>query len=641
LTAAPRGDTHDVDSGEGPDDAAFRVALVCMPFATATMPAIQIGLLTAVARRAGFPADGLYFNLDLSALLGRERYEWLCEHRGQLTGDWLFTVAAFGDQRGADSDHFLDAFPGERKWCDTEGLEIRGDAAARDLAELRERILPAYVDRCADSVDWSRYRVVGFTSTFQQNAASLALAARIKAISPDTLVVFGGANMEGPMGAEHLRSFPVIDYVVVGEADMAFPQMLTALADRRPATLRGVLGRQDGEARSGQTAPVHDLDALPVPEYRDFYEQAKRAGVTPLPQLPIEGSRGCWWGQKHHCTFCGLNGEGMGYRHKSPTRFLAEAEELSKAHEIRKFGAVDNILFPKYLGEVFDVIAEQRIDYEFFFEIKPSMGRREQLQRLYRGGIRSIQPGIESLNGHVLALMDKGTTMLDNVRLLKWSRYYGIEVAWNLLYGFPGETVDDYQAQLEVIGQLSHLEPPSGFGRIWLERFAPYFTDQQRYPLRDVRPLASYRYVYPENVRLDDIAYFFDYEMGDTVDAQDLLGEIDALIGQWRTRWADGTPTDSLRCARTPSTLTITDTRGRQKPLVYHVHGPTAHIYESCMETHRSVDDVVGGLAEEFPAATLTRAEVQRALEKYRTAGLMVGEGDRYLSLALPTNPNW
>jgi ribosomal peptide maturation radical SAM protein 1 len=577
----------------------------------------------------------------LSADLGQERYEWLCEHRGQLTGDWLFTVAAFGDQRAADSDEYLQAFPGERKWCDAEGLEVKGDAAARDLSELRERILPAYVDRCASSVDWSRYQVVGFTSTFQQTTASLALATRIKQISPDTLVVFGGANMESSMGAEHLRAFPVIDYVVVGEADIVFPQMLTALANRRPATLKGVLGRKSGEGRSGQTAPVHDLDALPVPEYRDFFEQSKAAGIRTLPQLPIEGSRGCWWGQKHHCTFCGLNGEGMGYRHKSPSRFLAEVEQLSRAHEIRRFAAVDNILFPKYLSDVFDVIARERIDYEFFFEVKPSMGRREQLARLYRGGIRSIQPGIESLNSHVLELMDKGTTMLDNVRLLKWARYYGIEVSWNLLHGFPGETLEDYRGQLEVIRQLPHLQPPSGFGRIWLERFAPYFTDRDRYPLRNVRPLASYRYVYPEFVRLDDIAYFFDYEMGDTVAAEELLGEIDALIAHWRSRWAGGTPSDSLRCARTPATLTITDMRGRETPLVYRIHGPMACVYESCLETHRSVAEVLAVLGDEFPKSAFTRAEVQRALEKYRAAGLMVGEDDRYFSLALPANPNW
>lgn len=620
--------------------AAFRVALVCMPFATADMPAIQIGLLTSLAKRAGFLADGFYFNLDLAAQIGQKRYEWLCEHHGQMTGEWLFTVAAFGDDRPAGSDDYLKAFPGQQIWCDADGRGIEGDAAAGDLSELREHILPAYVDRCAHSVDWSRYQVVGFTSTFQQTTASLSLAARIKQTSPETIVVFGGANMESTMGPEHLRAFPVIDYVVVGEADVVFPQMLSALAEGRPAVMPGVLGRRTGEGRSGQAPPVRDLDTLPVPDYRDFYEQSNKLGLKPLPTLPIEGSRGCWWGQKHHCTFCGLNGEGMAYRHKSPTRFLAEADELSKTYELRKFSAVDNILYPKYLGGVFDVIAEQRIDYEFFFEVKPSVGRREQLKRLHRGGIRSIQPGIESLSTHVLELMDKGTTMLDNVRLLKWARYYGIRVCWNLLRGFPGETLADYQAELEVLRQLSHLQPPQAIGRIWLERFSPYFTDRDRYPLRNVRPLESYRYVYPDTVRLDDLAYYFDYEMGDTVE-EELHQETAALLKDWRSRWADGATSDSLHFARTPAMLTITDTRGRKTPLVYDIHGPTARVYESCLETHRSVAEVTAVLDDEFGESAFTETKVLRALEKYRSAGLMVGEGDRYFSLALPANPNW
>ncbi len=51
-----------------------------------------------------------------------------------------------------------------------------------------------------------------------------------------------------------------------------------------------------------------------------------RAGFLADPSVadrifvPYETSRGCWWGQKKHCTFCGLNPLGMNYRAKSPER---------------------------------------------------------------------------------------------------------------------------------------------------------------------------------------------------------------------------------------------------------------------------------------------------------------------------------
>jgi ribosomal peptide maturation radical SAM protein 1 len=611
-----------------------------MPFATAQIPSIQIGLLTSLAADVGWPADGFYFNIDLAAELGSDRYEWLCQHRGEMTGEWLFSVAAFGDSGVSASEDYLDAFPGECRWVDDDNRAMQPGAARAELRRLREQVLPAYVDRCAARVDWSRYQVVGFTSTFQQTTASLALATRIKQASRDTIVVFGGANMEDPMGAEHLRAFPVVDYVVSGEADNVFPEMLHALAERRPLMMPGVLGRHAGESFRGEAAPVKNLDATPIPRYDDFFEQSRKAGLTPLFRLPIEGSRGCWWGQKHHCTFCGLNGQTMGYRHKSARRLLDEVHALSSAHGIRAFDAVDNILPTNYLHDVFDVLADQRLDYEFFFEVKSSIGRRDQLKRLSRGGVRSIQPGIESLSTHVLELMKKGSTMLDNVRLLKWARYYGIQVSWNLLCGFPGETIEDYKKQCEVLALISHLEPPSGLKRIWLERFSPYFVERQHYPVHSVRALASYRYVFPDHVKLDDLAYFFDYEMDNTL-PPDALTETQTLIEDWRNRWQDASTDDTLIFTRTSAALTVIDRRRRDKPLYYEIHGPMARIYESCIDTHRSADQIVAALGIEFGRAAFTEAEVVAALTQYVNAGLMITDRGRYFALALPANPYW
>lgn len=114
--------------------------------------------------------------------------------------------------------------------------------------------------------------------------------------------------------------------------------------------------------------------------------------------------------------------------------------------------------------------------------------------------------------------MRKGTTMLDNVRVLKWARHYDIRAGWNLLTGFPGERAENYDEQVDLIPLLTHLWPPTGVGRIWLERFSPYFFDDS-FPVHDRRPEPAYRYIYPAGrVNLDKIAYFFQYSMGDVVE---------------------------------------------------------------------------------------------------------------------------
>ena len=87
-----------------------------------------------------------------------------------------------------------------------------------------------------------------------------------------------------------------------------------------------------------------------------------------------------------------------------------------------------------------------------------------------------------------------------------------MRVDWNLLWGFPGEAEQDYEEQAAVMPHLFHLPPPSSAARIWLERFSPLFTDPGTSGFGRRAPERSYRYVYPGDVDLERVAYFFDYD---------------------------------------------------------------------------------------------------------------------------------
>jgi ribosomal peptide maturation radical SAM protein 1 len=612
----------------GVRSSALSVALVCMPFSAADRPSIQIGLLAAIARQHGFVAETHHLNLELAAHVGPNRYDALCRHRGRMTGEWLFSVAAFGDAAGND-DAFFSAFP-------EEVAIIPGDKEGTWLSALRHEVLPAYVDACIRIVDWRRYDVVGFTSTFQQNLASLALARRIKERCPEITIVIGGANMEDEMGPEHARAFPFVDYVVVGEADRVFPALLKGLeADSPPVGLAGLVSRtRSGVQHRGSALPVQQLDALPTPMYDEYFTRAARLGLAADPHhqraLPFESSRGCWWGQKHHCTFCGLNGLGMGFRSKSPERILRELAELSRRHGVTCFAATDNILDMKHVEPLFGAIANASAGYQFFYEIKANLSRA-QIRQLYDGGVRWVQPGIESLSSHVLRLMNKGSTMLQNLRLLKWCRHYGIRVSWNLIWGFPGETAADYEHELAVLRLLSHLEPPQVCTRIWLERFSPYFFDRKRFPVRDVRPEASYRFAYAGSaVDLEKAAYFFDYVMDETLPDQ-AHAATQAWVSEWQCRHVSTWPA-TLTYRRIEGEVTIDDSRDPFRPETHCFDGVLADSYELCSETMRTPAQVVAQLGDE------DEQSVRVALETLCTRGFMVTEDDRYLSLALPAD---
>src|SRR3712207_5823960 len=130
---------------------------------------------------------------------------------------------------------------------------------------------------------------------------------------------------------------------------------------------------------------VLDLDSLPYPDYDDYFAQfgASTLPTVETPTLAIETSRGCWWGQKHHCTFCGLNGQGMQYRSKSSQRALDELDSLTGRYGVRKVYAVDNILDLKYFDTVLVELAGRPRPPRLFYETKANL-TKDQLRLLAR-----------------------------------------------------------------------------------------------------------------------------------------------------------------------------------------------------------------------------------------------------------------
>src|SRR5262249_43301243 len=145
-------------------------------------------------------------------------------------------------------------------------------------------------------------------------------------------------------------------------------------------------------------------------------------------------------------------------------------------------------------------------------------------------------PGIESFSRRVLRLMRKGTTPLQNVQLLKWCLEFGIRPSFNVLYGFPDEHPADYAQMLDLMRGLIHLPPPHGTGRLRLDRFSPHYDQAAQFGIRDVRPLAVYRHLYPlRESELSELAYFFDYDYEHRPDFGAYEDRLRDSIAHWRS----------------------------------------------------------------------------------------------------------
>ena len=323
--------------------------------------------------------------------------------------------------------------------------------------------------------------MVGFTTMFQQNCSSLAVMRELKKRRPEVITAIGGSNCEGEMGKELFDRFPEIDYLGRGECDHSFVDLVRSLRNGHGGQpTPGILSRRStGNGNGGAPGarpcsreptsktpslrhPLRsvDLEKLPHPDFSDFFAQLPLTnfGDQIAPALQMETSRGCWWGAKQHCTFCGLNAEGMAYRAKSGPRALEEMEAQIKKYGIRQIQVVDNILDMQYFKSVLPYLVERPIA-DLYYETKANLSKA-QVKMLADSGIRWIQPGIESLSDSTLKLMAKGVTELQNIQLLKWCMEFGVSVDWNFLYGFPGERDEELE-------QVASMRKPS---TIWNRR---------------------------------------------------------------------------------------------------------------------------------------------------------------------------
>jgi ribosomal peptide maturation radical SAM protein 1 len=599
-----------------------------MPFMDADRPSIQLGLLTSSATRHGFPTRAVHANLEFAVQLGVDEYRKLANHRGCLIGDWLFSVEAFGDEAPDPDGALLDEFGDALNYLGPSPSALRAW-----LLAVRTQHVPKYLDAMLNLTDWQHTDVVGFTSSFQQNVASFALARLLKARHPRLVTIFGGANFDGDMGLEFVRSVDCIDLAVVGEADEAFPRLLSALSTGNdPSSIPGVASRLNGDVKLTPPAPVTQLDASPVPDYDDYFDRAERLGLMSggarrRTWIPLETSRGCWWGAKHHCVFCGLNGATMQFRSKSANRVLEELDALANKSRSFKFECVDNILDLRYLLELFPAIIESGADYQFFYEVKSNLSRA-QLRLMARAGVTHIQPGLESLSTAVLGHMRKGVTAAQNVNLLRWARYYGIDVGWNILWGIPGETAEDYAQQSALVPQLAHLQPPGTEGRIWLERFSPMFTEvpDDRFRLKTAE--RSYSYVYPTGIDLAKAAYFFDYELKDAL-PDETYDDLRRAAAQWREAWSDTQPVLTYWFA--PGLLQIYDGRWQGRKSSYTFKGEAADVYKACSERPRSAASVHDELG-----SAMGVEKIRQVFDEFEQLGMMMLDAEHALALALP-----
>lgn len=600
------------------------IKLVVPPFVPVNQPSLGVSSLVAVLKEAGYEAEACYLNLAYLATIGTELYSHLSNSfRGSyLSGEFLFTPA-LTDTGKPDWQAYENLFFANKN----EKLRKMGKEFDQDQDQIfSEQCAALFAQSNAVIHSWAKSllsdepKIVGFSSTFQQTIASLALARKIKELSGNRVItLLGGANCRGDMGQAILDNFPWMDYVVSGEGESCIVELVRgALGDNIPSTRKLI-----------EAQVVSDMDSLPTPDFHDYFARCTENCFDFDPHLVAESSRGCWWGSKSHCSFCGLNGENLSYRHKSPRKIVSEIKELHTTYGKSFFMMTDNILHRDIgtaLHENF-----KNSDMRFFYEVKANLSKKHLIE-LAQTGVLWIQPGIENLSTPLLKRINKGTSQLQNIQTLKHCTELNLGVSWNILYNLPGETEEDYQTNCSIIPKIYHLLPPSAIP-MRLERFSSYWRNPEQYQLSQLRHSWPYDFLY-KSLPLEQrsrMATYFEYyspeEYALAEQTKTLLSEIAKWVNKPRS-------TTLLQFHDSFNDSLIIDSRTgtTQQTYLSRVERELLHRLDSIISFDRLYESVA---KEGMGGETVSRDGLQTLLHTFEERQWVITENSSWLSLVM------
>ena len=612
---------HAFGQAKAPSGTSPRVLLVHMPMADPILPNLGIELLCERLRAETVACDVFYGTLRLSPVVSAEVLHG-------IVGQILYAPL----HRDLDVDTFVDEI------C--EVLEQSGTSSSREVSasELHKGIIAAEMnlERCLSDIPVGAYDVIGFSIIFDtQKLPSAALARRLKEREPDVRILFGGTGCDGEMATAVIEAFPEVDMVMTGDADETIGDAVRFATGHGTTVPPNLLTRATLDRPA---APFHvsaaQLEARARPRFDSYVVQRAASIYSRTHDLTLlfEGSRGCWWGDKHHCKFCGIRTVDEGYRQRSVETVLDEIVALHDAHRPYLLYATDAILSREHMRQLMPRLAELRRsgrpNLRLFFEVKSNLARAD-VALLAAAGVVAAQPGIESFCDSVLNRMDKGATGVRQVAALKWLAAYDIDAIYGLLVGTPGESADDLRELIALTRRVWHLQPPGSVNKLGLHRFSPYFRDPARYGIQNVRPFAVLEAAYGlPRPMLARLCYELDYDTQEKSDPKvvALIEELRGAVAAWTRAYEAG---DRMTVSEGPDAANIVYRRGESVSITM-LKGEDAVVYRAI-----ATPMTAGRVAEITGVAP---AAAERCLVRFEEQGLALKLSGSWLALAVPMN---
>ncbi len=288
--------------------------------------------------------------------------------------------------------------------------------------------------------------VFGFSTVCGSYPLTLRIAKELKVIRPDSVIALGGPQAS-VVDVSTLKNFSCIDFVVRGEADQSFPELLDAL-ERSRVNLHFVAGLtwRSGQSiqRNPDAPPVEDLDKLPLPLY-SLYREVETASC-----ISLELGRGC----PFTCTFCSTNDFfRRRFRLKSPDVVIGQMRELFTRYGVRNFSLVhDMFTVDRKRVEAFcRAMISSACGFRWSCSARTDFVDRELLKMMAEAGCDGIFYGIETGSQALQKTIQKSLDLRQSMDVVEETSRNGIASTVSTITGFPDENVQDFRDTVDFL----------------------------------------------------------------------------------------------------------------------------------------------------------------------------------------------
>ncbi len=360
-------------------------------------------------------------------------------------------------------------------------LDSAEDAFNGENKSLVSLLGSYYIDELVQETN-----LIGISLTgLDQIIPSFVLAGQIKKANPEVKIVLGGSVPTRWFADQSVAPniFKHIDYVIINEGEVPLAALIAHLEGDIPIDQVPQLVYLNNENEITYTQlPITNLlmCQLPTPI---FNKKDIKRYLSPIPALPLLGSRGCYWCK---CAFCDHSFVyNNSFRPADVNKIIDDISVYIREYDVHYINFHDEAMTPKGISALSDQLIEKGLNIKWSTDARLDKGLSyEVLEKAHKAGLSILFFGLESINPRVVKLMNKGTEVDRTRHILADATQIGIGSHLFFICGFPTETIQEYRETMDFIRENRNIIACHGSSTLSLGRYSPIAQDPAKYLLR-------------------------------------------------------------------------------------------------------------------------------------------------------------